>query len=227
MPTYITLGDAIDETARRLSLVNAPGMTAYSDDFVTGLLVSAHELLRGKHEFDELIVWQERTLDGVVGKTTQLVTATSDWKMIRRIYHESFQTPLAMLSSYVNTLTSTLLLGYRALAPVDDVTGPNGRYLVQFYPATLTGRVVFQIELTPTWTSHDEVMPIDFWWHVYAACWMWTNSDASNQQMASMYQQLMAERMMQITAKQSSRHAFSQPNQMIPNEWFEADAPYQ
>lgn len=220
-----TVGEAIAEIARRCNFTNAPGMTPYSDDMAMSFFVSAFEDLMDEHEWDELVYWQERTLDGVNGLVTQLVTGCKDWKKIKRIYHESQQTPMALLSSYTNPLTSTLLFGYRSIG-IDEITGPNGRYLVRFYPLTLTGRVLFQIERTLDFTDRDAIVPVDWWYCVYFACWQWATSDMGNVAQANMYASLMKRRMGQIMDKESSRPSQAQPNQMVPNEWFEQDAPY-
>lgn len=223
---YETVGEAIAEIARRCNFTNAPDMTPYSDDLAMSFLQSAHEDLIDEHEWDEVIYWQQRTLNGTTGLVTQLITGCKDWKKIKRIYHESQQTPLALLSSYTNPLTSTLLYGYRSVDPALEQTGDNGRYLVQFYPLTLTGQVLFQIERTYDFTNRDTVLPIDWWYHVYMACWQWATSDMGNVAQATMYAGLMKRRMSQIMDKESSRPSQQQPNQMVPNEWFEQDAPY-
>lgn len=223
---YETVGDAITEVAGLVGLTNGQGMTPYSPDLVRSYLVSAHALIRGSAEWDEMVQWYPRTLDGTIGKITQLIPDIKDWKRIRRIYHESFQTPLALLSSYSNPLTSTLLCGFRPLAPPDDNTVGTGRYLVQFYPATLTGNVLFQIEREIDWTNSEEVIPIDFWWHVWTAAWFWATGDGGNAAQAQQFLQLITERKKQVNADQSSRHSWAQPNQMTPNDWWEQDAPY-
>lgn len=222
-----TVGEAIAEIARRCNFTNAEGLTPYSDDLAMSFLISAHADLIDEHEWDEVIDWYTRELDGVNGLVTQLITAgTSDWKKIKRIYHESQQTPMSVLSSYTNPLTSTLLFGYRSIDPASEQTGSNGRYLVRFYPATLTGRLLFQIKRTYDFTNRETVLPIDWWYHVYFACWQWATSDMGNVAQATMYANMMKRRMSQIMDAENSRPTQTQPNQMVPNEWFEQDAPY-
>jgi hypothetical protein len=201
-------------------------MTPYSTDGVVSYLDAAHALIKKEHEWAEMVRWVTRTLDGSTGKVTQLITNTKNWKSIRRVYHDSMQTPLALLSSYTNPSTSTLLFGYRGLAPEDDNTVGDGRYLVNFYPVTLTGTVLFQIDREIDWSDEDAVVPIDFWLHVFYACWMWACDDGTNPVQVDKYAKLMRTRMQQVTASEASRPSFTQPNQLIPNDWWEQDAPY-
>lgn len=221
-----TVGDAIADVARFMGMVNGQNMTPYSDDACTMFLKRAHALIKDESEWSEMIVWYTRTLDGTTGKITELIPSVTDWKEIVRIYHESMQTPLAILSSYANPLTSTLLFGYRGLDPASDNATSAGRYLVQFYPATLTGRVLFQIARSIDWTDRDTVLPIDYDWHVYLAAHMWACQDGTNPVQIANLENLLRTRKDQVMAKENSRPSFSQPNQMIPNDWWEAEAPY-
>lgn len=223
-----TLREAITQVVRNMSLVNGVNMTPYSEDTVTAYLIGAHEHIVKEHEWSEMVVWRQRTLDGVTGKVTELITDTQDWKDIRRIYHDSTQTPLALLSSYVNPLTSSLLFGYRGLPPEEDNTSSSGKYLVQFYPATLTGNVLFHIDRQIDFTADPDTvrLPVDWWLHVYMASWMYATDDGTNPAQIDKYDKLAQKRLRQITAREASRPSFTNPNQMIPNDWWESDAPY-
>ena len=221
-----TLRDAVTQVVRNMSLTNGVNMTPYSDDTIVSYLIAAHEQIMGEAEWSEMIVWRDRTLDGVNGLVTELITDTDDWKKIRRIYHESAQTPMAMLSSYTNPQTTMIGFGYRGLPPEEDNTGIGGRYLVRFYPPTLTGRVMFQIERSLDFTDDTTVLPVDWWLHVYIASWMYAADDGTNPAQLQKYMQLADKRMKQINAAENSRHSFTNPNQSIPNEWFEDDSPY-
>src|SRR5687768_7285100 len=125
----ITLGDAITQVARNMGLTNQPQLTPYSNDAVIAYLEQAHDMIVGEREWSEMVVWRERTLDGTLGLITELITDTKDWKRIRRIYHESMQTPLAVISTYTNPLepTASLVFGYRGMPPEEDNEG-EGRY---------------------------------------------------------------------------------------------------
>lgn len=222
---YRTLGEAVEQVARHMSLVNGENMTPYSPELLVSYLNAAHRFIVDENEWSEMVLWYNRTLDGVTGKITQTIPCL-DWKKIRRVYHESFITPLPLLSSYANPIASTLLLGYRGLPPEDDVQTGNDRYLVQFFPLSLQGRCLFQVERTVDWTNLDTVLPIDWWLHVYHASWQYAADDGTNPAQMSKYEALFNSRMKQITAKENSRPVLLQPNQVIPNEWFEEDAPY-
>lgn len=224
--TFITSTDAIREVAKCMGLTNGTNMTPYSDDLVASYIMQANELIRGEHEWDEVMRSVIRTTDGVTGKITQLIPACTDWKLIRRIYQAGFQTPLPRMTTYTNPLTSSLLLGYYGLAPADDAPGTNGKYLVQFQPLTLVVQVLFQIEQVLDLTDPDAVIPIDFWLHVWYAAWLWACEDGTNPLQVDKYNKLMTKRMKQITARENSRPSFNNPNQLIPNEWWEQDAPY-
>lgn len=222
----VTVRDAITQVARNMGLTNGLNMTPYSDDTVLSYLISAHELIREEHEWSEMIVWRPRVLDGVTGLITTLITDVSDWKDIRRIYHDAYQTPLPLLSSYINPLISPMINGYRGLPPEEDNTTAAGKYLVKFYPATLTGNVLFQCDRTIDFTNETTPLPIDWWLHVYYASWQYAVDDGTNAPQAEKYMNLAQKRLRQITARESSRPSFHQPNQLIPNDWWENDAPY-
>ncbi len=221
-----TVGDAVADVARFMGMVNGQGMTPYSDDACIMYLKRAHRLIADESEWDEMVLWRVRTLDGVSGKVTELIEDTRDWKDIKRIYHESMQTAMAKLSSFVNPLTSTLMFGYRGIDPASDVSGAGGRYLVQFYPETLQGRVLFQIKRSIDWTSRETVLPIDYDWHVYQAAHIWACQDGTNPVQIQNLAQLLEARRGQVMERENSRPVQAQPNQLMPNDWWEADAPY-
>lgn len=221
-----TVGDAIADVARFMGMVNGQNMTPYSDDACIMFLKRAHNLIKSASEWDEMVLWRERTLDGVTGKITELITDTNDWKQVIRVYHESMQTPLPRLTTYINPLTSTLMWGYRGLDPSSDATGLGGRYLLQFYPLTLTGRVLFQIQRVIDWTSRDTILPIDYDWHVYLAAHMWASQDGTNPVQIQNLADLLRTRKDQIMSNENSRPSSTQPNQLTPNDWWENDAPY-
>jgi hypothetical protein len=211
-----------------MSLVNGVNMTPYSEETVSSYIIAAHEEIVKEHEWSEMTVWRQRTLDGATGKVTELITDTKDWKNIRRIYHEMYQTPVGLLSSYVNPLSSTLLFGYRGLPPEEDNISSSGRYLVMFYPNTISGKVMFNIDRSIDFTVDPDllILPIDWWLHVYMASWMYACDDGTNPAQIDKYDKLSSKRMRQITSRESSRPSYMQPNQMIPNDWWESDAPY-
>lgn len=225
--TFRTVEDAIREVAKGMSLTNGNGMTPYSNEGIGSLLASTHVLIRDEHEWGELISTYTRTLDGVLGRITQTIEGVPDWKRIRRIYLDSFQTPLPVLSSYTDPLTSTLLLGYLPLPVSEDLQPPTvGRYLVQFYPVANTGQVLFQIEQDFDFGNPDTVVPIDFWLHVWGACMQWAADDGASPAQEVKFTKLFNKRMMQVNARENSRPSFQQPNQLQPNDWWEQDAPY-
>lgn len=222
-----TIKDAVEKVARFCSLTNDQTLTPYSDTLMRDYLQSAHEFIKGEQEWDELTCSFIRELDGTTGKITEVIQKVTDWKKIKRIYHESFEPAMPVLSSYVNPLASTLLLGYRGLAQGEDNMPPlTGRYLVQFFPLTLTGKVMFAIEQEIDWTDDNYVIPIDFWLHVYHAAYSYLADDGSNPRQEAKYQGYYQKRMKQIKANNNSRPVLTNPNQVVPNDWFEADAPY-
>lgn len=225
--TFTTLIDAVREVAKGMGLTNGTNMTPYSDDLVVSYILQAHELIKAEHAWDEMERGILRTPDGVTGKVTELITDCTDWKLIRRIYQQGFQTPLPKLSTYINPLMTPIQLGYIGLAPQDDNDTDAGRYLVQFFPVTTVAQVFMVVESTFDFTDTELVIPIDFWLHVYYACWLWACEDGTNPLQVTKYEKLLKKRMEQVTMREASRPSLSQPNQMIPNEWWEQDSPYQ
>jgi hypothetical protein len=118
------------------------------------------------------------------------------------------------------------MFGYRGLDPASDNMASAGKYLVQFYPETLTGRVLFQVRRSIDWTDRDTVLPIDYDWHVYLAAHMWACQDGTNPVQIQSLAQLLNTGKDQIMSDENSRPTLWQPNQLIPNDWWEADAPY-
>jgi hypothetical protein len=210
-----------------MSLTNGVNMTPYSDDTVASYLAAAHEHIMGESEWSEMIVWRPRVLSGVDGLVTELITDTDDWKKVRRIYHELYQTPMPVLTSYVNPLfDSSLAQGYRGLAPEEDNQTPGGKYLVKFYPYNLTGNVLFQIERSINMLDDTTVLPIDWWLHVYFASWMYACDDGTNPVQIDKYLKLADKRLKQINAAENSRPTSSMPGSITPTMWWEDDAPY-
>ena len=221
-----TVRDAITQVARNVSLVNGVNMTPYSDDTVLGYLIAAHEHINAEHEWAEMMVWRTRTLDGVAGLITVLITDTDNWKDVVRIYHELYQTPMPVLTSYINPIyQSALLQGYRGIPPEEDNVG-TGKYLVKFYPAELTGNVLFQLRRQVDFEDDTTIIPIDWWMHVYFASWMYAVDDGTNPAQIDKYLKLADKRMKQITALENSRPSPSTPGSILPSQWWEDDAPY-
>lgn len=222
-----TLRDAITQVARNMSLVDGQGMTPYSDDTVVSYLIAAHEHIIGEAEWSEMVVWRPRVLDGVQGLITELITDTDDWKNVYRVYHELYQTPMPLISSYVNPLYNpSWIQGYRGLPPEEDNQGAGGKYLVKFYPPNLGGNVLFQLHRKPDFTVDKIVLPIDWWLHVYVASWMYSCDDGTNPLQVDKYAKLMAKRMGQVMAKENSRHTSSSPGSIMPTMWWEEGSPY-
>lgn len=222
-----TLRDAVTQVVRNMSLVDGTNMTPYSDDTVVSYLISAHELILGEHEWAEMTVWRPRVLDGVAGLVTELITDTDDWKKIKRIYHELWQTPLPVVGQYTNPIFNTMLMqGYRGLPPEEDNTTDGGKYLVRFYPNNLTGNVLFNIEREIDFTADETVLPVDWWLHVYYASWQYALDDGTNPAQADKYMQLSQKRLKQVTARENSRPTTSMPNSIMPTQWWEEDAPH-
>lgn len=219
-----TVADAIVQVARNLSLVDGVGMQPYSEDQITGYLVGAHQFIVDEQEWPDLTIEHVRTLDGTTGKITQLITEITDWKRILRLYHESSNHPLPYRSSYNNPLVNTFPYGYRGLSiPEDTQTG--GKYLVAVYPLTLSGQVLFQSQLDFDLSDPTVVIPIDWWLHVYHASWQYAADDGTNEVQIDKYMNLFNSRMKQVKSKNNARPVAMDPQNTIPNQWTEFDAP--
>lgn len=221
--TDSTYGDAIEQVARNMGMVNGQNMTPYSDDTAAAYVRRAHRMIVGTRDWDEMTIKRTRTLDGTTGKITQLITDTTDWKDIIRIYAQGFMTPLGRISSYANPLTSTLILGYEGLAPENDAAGTGGRYLVQFQPVTLTGQVLFHIRRKVDFSSRDVILPVDYDWHVDLASWLWAKDDGTNPVQIEAFAKLVRESKGDAMERENKRPSYSNPNQLIPNDWWVDD----
>lgn len=222
-----TLRDAVTQVARNMSLTDGVNMTPYSDTTIVSYLIAAHQHILGEAEWSEMMVWRPRVLDGVSGLVTELITDTDDWKDVARIYHELYQTPMPVISSYTNPIFSTSLMqGYRGLPPEEDNQTDAGKYLVRFYPYNLTGNVLFQMHRKIDWTLDEAVIPIDWWTHVYIASWMYAADDGTNPAQLDKYMKLGQKRLGQVMAMENSRPTTHSPGSIMPTQWWEEDAPY-
>ena len=222
---YSTIEEAITQTTRNMSLVNAASMTPYSDDLVMSYLHGAHMAIRDDQPWDELNIAHTRTLDGTTGKITEKITEVTDWKDIIRVYHESSQQPLGKVTRWSNPLISSTLVGFRGMSKVEDPDS-GGRYLVQFFPLTLTGQVLFQSQLSIDWDSRDTELPIDWWLHVYHASWQFALDDGTNPGQIKKYETLFNDRLKSVKNKENKFPVSLDPYQAIPNVWTESDDPY-
>jgi hypothetical protein len=85
---------------------------------------------------------------------------------------------------------------------------------------------MFQIDREVDWSDDSQILPIDFWLHVWGAAMMWGAADAANEAQLAQNTKFFGARMKQVKARENSRPSFSNPNQLQPNDWWEQGAPY-
>lgn len=223
---FVTVDDAIREVAQCVSLINGSGMTPYSDDLIISLLQQANEFISKEQVWSENTLFYHRVLDGVTGLITVGIPSTEvpDPKAIMRVYHESSMNPAPKLSGYINTDIATQAFGYTLIPSAQD-PGPQ-KLLIQWFPVTLTGRVIYVAKANYDFTNRDLTVPIDFWLHVYRAAWAYSVSDGTNPAMMDMYKSDYAERMSQVKEDENARPLQMDPYNAIPDNWIESDDPY-
>lgn len=221
-----TVGDAIVEVARNMSLVNGQGMTPYSDDFIASLLAQAHSLIVKEQTWYDCTLAYERVLNGTTGNITVGVPETElkEARKIFRVYHESSMKPLPLVSGYSNRLISTTLYGYELISPSED-PGAN-KLLLRFFPNILTGRVRFLAKKTFDFTNRDLIIPIDFWLHVYRASWRYATSDGTNSTQIDAFKNDYNELLRLVKEAENARSVNLDPYLSIPDVWWESDDPY-
>src|SRR5882762_4569188 len=222
---YETVNDAIVVVARGMSLVNAAGMTPYSQDAIVDLLQKAHSFIIKEQEWQETKIVHTRTLDGVTGKFTQGITEVKDWKKVIRVYHESSMKPLPLVTNYSNPLISTTLIGYRGLTRPEDA-GPN-YLLLQFFPLILTGQVLLHSKLTYDFSSSlTQVIPIDFWLHVHRALWEYSTTDGTNSLEVDKHKNNYNECLAQVKDAENSRPISQDPYAAMRGSCVDSSDPY-
>lgn len=223
---FVTVDDAIREVAQCVSLINGSGMTPYSDELIISLLQQSNEFINMEQVWSENVLTYHRTLDGTTGRITVGIPSTEvkDPKAVFRVYHESSMKPAPKLSGYINTDIATQAFGYTLLNSTDD-PGPQ-KLLIQWFPVTLTGTVIYMAKKNYDFTDRDLEVPIDFWLHVYRAAWAYSVSDGTNPAMMDMYKSNYAERMAQVKEDENARPLQMDPYNAIPDNWIESDDPY-
>jgi hypothetical protein len=223
---FVTVQDAIREVALGVSLINGSGMTPYSDDMITSLLQQAHQFINKEQVWSDSILTYNRVLDGTTGRITVGIPSTevSDAKKVFRAYHESSMQPAAKLSGYVNTDIATSIYGYTLISKVQD-PGPQ-KLLLQWYPATLTGSVIYLAKAQYDFTDYDMEIPIDFWLHVYRALWQYAVSDGTNPAQMEAYQDNYNKTLALVKGEENARPLQMDPYSITPDIWIESDDSY-
>lgn len=223
---YETVGDAITEIAQNISLVNGQGMTPYSDDLMISLLQQANHFIRLEQIWDEMVLSYTRTLDGTTGRITLGVPSTevSTPLSIFRVFHESSIKPLPRTSARTNPLIATAMYGYGLLSPAQD-PGPQ-KLLLQFSPITLTGSVYFQAKAKFDFTDRDLVIPVDFWLHVWRACYQYAQNDGTNPGQIDSFKDNYNNTLKLVKDAQNSAPISADPYRLTSDTWWESDDPY-
>jgi hypothetical protein len=223
---FVTVDDAIREVALGMSMVNGQGMTPYSDDLIISLLQQANEFIRLEQVWSENTLTFNRTLDGTTGRITVGIpsTSVSDPKKIFRVYHESSMKPAPKLSGYVNTDIATQAFGYTLLSSADD-PGPQ-KLLIQWFPITLTGDVIYVAKANWDFTNRDLEVPISFWLHVYRALWSYAVNDGTNPAQMDAYKSNYNEMLVRVKEEENARPISMDPYNAIPDNWIESDDIY-
>lgn len=221
-----TVADAIVEVAQQISLVNGQGMTPYSDDLITSLLVSANQFIVKEQIWDETILTYIRTLDGVTGRITVGIPSTevANPLQIITVFHESSIKPLPRISARTNPLIATAMYGYTLLSSVQD-PGPQ-KLLLQFSPLTLTGNILFKAKATYNMRDRDTVIPIDYWLHIWRACWQYALNDGTNPGQIDGFKDNYNNTLMLVKDAQNNLPISEDPYRLIADTWWESDDPY-
>jgi len=221
-----TVSDAIVEIAQQISLVNGNGMTPYSDDLIVSLLVSSHRFIMLEQVWDEGILTYTRTLDGTTGRITVGVPSTeiSDPKQIFTVFHEASIKPLPRTSARTNPLIATAMYGYSFIPSAQD-PGPQ-KLLLQFSPLTLTGSIFFKAKANYNFRNRDLVIPIDYWLHVWRACWAYALNDGTNPGQIDGFKDNYNNTLALVKDAQNQLPISEDPYRLTADTWWESDDPY-
>lgn len=228
MARKTTVAEAIIQVARNMSMVSGLGVQPYSEDQIIGMLEGAHQFIVDEGpEWPDLRSNYTRTLDGVTGRITQVIPDTVGAitsARVKRVYHESSNRPLPLLSDYNNPLVTSFPYGFTLLGAQDE-TVPTGKYLVQLAPVTLTGQCLIQVMYDYDLSDTRTVIPVDWWLHVYHASWQYAADDGTNQVQIEKYKNLFNMRMKQLTSRLVTHPISLDPLNTVPNQWMEYDSP--
>lgn len=228
MARKTTVAEAIVQVARNMSLVTGHGVQPYSEDQIIGMLEGAHQFIVDEGpEWPDLMTPYTRTLDGTTGLITEKITdvyGALTSARVKRVYHSASNRPLPIISNYSNLLVNTFPYGYRLLGMREE-TATQGKYLIQFYPNTTEGQVVIQVMEDFDLSDPKEVIPIDWWLHVYHASWQYATDDGTNMGQVEKYKNLYNIRMKQCIARLSTHSYSMDPMNTVPTQWMEYDTP--
>ncbi len=228
MARKTTVAEAVIQVVRNMSMVSGPAVQPYSEDNIIGMLEGAHQFIVDEGpEWPDLRSDYTRTLDGTTGKITELVpdaVGAITSARVKRVYHESSNRPMPLLSDYNNPLVTSFPYGFKLLGRQDE-TVTTGKYLVQLYPVTLTGQCLIQLVYDYDMSDTRTVIPIDWWLHVYHASWQYAADDGTNMGQIEKYKNLFNMRMKQVSARLATHPLALNPLNTVPNQWMEYDTP--
>lgn len=219
------VSEAITKVALNMSLVTGQGMSPYSDDQVAQYLSNAHDMLTSKYTWPELVSVLTRTLNGTTGLPTVAYTVAdgiTDYKQIKHVYSDNIRRELTVISSIVNPLQVSSLVGYQILNIKDD---PNKQFLIRILPVTTTGRIAVVANLKADFSNPNTIIPIDDLLHIWIATWMWAEDDATNPGQAQKYLDLWQDRVLDIRSNVNQGPIALNPFSGPTEQWYEYDSP--
>lgn len=223
----MTLGEAVEDTIRRLSEIPGLATQVYSEERIVRLLNSAFKFLRSHCDWPELMTWHTRTLDGTTGKVTQRIPNVLGPKDLKFIYPVSSDQKLAILPSTINP--NNLAAGnqprwVQLLGVVDDPLQTDGKFLFRLWPSQSVGDINILVKSNRVWAASD--LNSELWLDdealILHACVRETSSDGANQAEQADFAEQLKDRMKQITRENTNLPTDINPGSTTtPYNWFD------
>lgn len=223
----MTLGEAVEETIRRLSEVPGTGTQTYAEELIVRRLNSAFKFLRSDNDWPYMMQWYSRTLDGVTGKVTQRIPNVLQPTDLKFIYPANSDIRLTQLPSTVNpnnVNVGTQGRWVQLLGTVDDPTTTDGRFLFALWPKTATGDVNIFVKHNRLWKSSnmDDELWLDDEAMILHACMIEVNADGANQAEQASFKQQFEDRMKQLRKENLAIPIDINPGSTTtPYSWFD------
>lgn len=197
---FKTLGELIVACEKRLSEVAGTAVQVYSEDTLAYLIQEGYDFCINQAWWDHLMVWEQRTLDGINGRVTNDITTIQDYFDIRAVFRDGSDRPLPTLPRDLNPfrLSGTTPLYYGA-----DQTP---RRLLSVWPKTATGVIFIHGRQTrATDFSADDVVMFDDVAMLNYACWKMSSDDGANPGQVEDFKATFNQRMKQLLDDYNSK----------------------
>lgn len=213
-----TLQQLITGTERRLYQMAGPGVQLYAQSVLEQKLNDAFTFCFGAKFWPQFVVREQRTLDGITGKTTVPFTNIRSWDDVLKggVFRRNSPNPIPTLPLSFNTIGLTGS-SVRYIEPSSDAT------LFTAYPLDAVDDIVVVGRARPVAGDFvlTDVVPFDSVALELYAAWDYCVDDASNAAQAQKFQAQFDARMKMLEeAAFDNRVPLNPRAESIPTNWY-------